>query len=331
MRLWKHKNGVYYVLYGPEHKRRVSSGTRDLGEANKFLADFIHSKDTAKPASPTVGWFLDHYRDGHRNEVRAQGAMDYAVGALRRHLADFRPEQLLPPAVKKYARDRKADGVGAGTILREIGVLRAAFAWAVAHRTLAAGDAPVIANPVRTPRPREIWIPRGKAPALIQACQFPHLRLFVKLGLMTLARTSAILELQWPAVSLERRLIDYGEGHGNKRRAVVPINDELLADLQAAQRMACTRFVVEYRGQAVGTVKNAFRAAVERAGLPSNVTPHILRHTGCTWLVEDGVSYEEIGKMAGDTAETIERVYGHHSPAFLAKAAASLQLENRPA
>lgn len=52
-------------------------------------------------------------------------------------------------------------------------------------------------------------------------------------------------------------------------------------------------------------------------------------HSGCTWLVEDGVSYAEIGKMAGDTAETIERIYGHHSPAFLKRAADTLQLENR--
>jgi integrase len=154
---------------------------------------------------------------------------------------------------------------------------------------------------------------------------------------MTLARTSAILECRWtpgtdaegralPYVNLERRLVDYGEGFGNKRRAVVPINDELLADLQGAQRTACTDYVVEYRGRAVESIKNAFAAACDRAGL-KNVTPHILRHSGATWLVEDNVPYGEIAKMMGDTVEMVERVYGHHSPTFLKRAAFSLQLE----
>lgn len=337
MRLWQHRNGIYYVLYGPEQKRRISTGTRDRGDADTFLAQFILGSKVPKIPNPTVAQILDQYRDGHRSEVRAKGAMDYAVEALRRHLGAFRPEHLLPPTVKGYARQRKAEGVGAGTILREVGVLRAAFAWAVAHKTMTEAEVPKIGNPVATPRPREVWIHRAQAPALLRECTFPHLRLFVKMGLMTLARSAAILDCRWtpgngadgkalPYVNLERQLVDYGEGYGNKRRALVPLNAELLEDLAAARRLASTDYVVEYRGGPVGTIKNAFAAAVERAGLPANITPHILRHTGCTWLVEDGVPYEEIGKMAGDTAETIETTYGHHSPAFLRRAADALQI-----
>jgi integrase len=336
MRLWQHKNGTYYILYGPDLKRRISTRTRDRGQAAKLLDQFSAGMAAPRVDQPTFGQLLDLYEAGHKGEVRAKVALTYGVDQLKRHLGSFRPEHLLPSTWKQYAHDR----VGPGTILREVGVARAAFSWNVAHRNIAAAEVPVIQNPVRTPRPREIWIPRHKAPALIQACTTPHVRLFVKMGLMTLARSAAILECRWapstdaegrvlPYVNLERRLVDYGEGFGNKRRALVPINDELLQDLQAARRIASSGFVIEYRGDRVGTIKNAFKAAVAAAGLPSNITPHILRHTGCTWLVEDGVSYEEIGKMAGDTAETIERVYGHHSPAFLAKAAASLQLENR--
>src|SRR5437588_5722249 len=55
-------------------------------------------------------------------------------------------------------------------------------------------------------------------------------------------------------------------------------------------------------------------------------SPHILRHTCATWLVIAGISYEEIGKMLGDTAETIERIYGHHHPDFLKKASKALDL-----
>ena len=277
--------------------------------------------------NPTFAQFLDQYLSGHRSEVRAPAALDYAAIALKRHLGDYQPEQLLPPAIKDYARKREAEGVGPGTILREIGVARAAFSWALAHRAIAAGDVPIIKNPVKAPKSREVWLRRDQARALIRECQFPHMRLFVKLGLMTLARSSAILELRWSQVSFEQRLIDYGEGHGNKRRALVPINDELLADLQAAKRSAYTPYVIEYRGRPVQWVKTAFAAACRRAGLPKNITPHVLRHTGATWLVEDGLPFAEIARMMGDRVEMVERVYGHHSPSYLKRAAAALQLE----
>ena len=53
------------------------------------------------------------------------------------------------------------------------------------------------------------------------------MRLFVQLELGTAARSGAILELRWEQVDLEHGVIDFGRGTGNKRRAVVPINDWL--------------------------------------------------------------------------------------------------------
>jgi integrase len=38
----------------------------------------------------------------------------------------------------------------------------------------------------------------------------------------------------------------------------------------------------------VKCIRKGFRAAVARAGLPSKITPHVLRHTVLTWLDEDG-------------------------------------------
>lgn len=329
MRLWQHKNGIFYVLYGPQLKQRLSTRTRDRGEAEQRLADFIRGSRSPKVESPTVGYILNHYVTEHGPEVRSPASMRHDAHALNRHLGDHRPDNLLPNDFTSYARARKREGVGNGTILREMGTLRAAGQWAIADKTISLEQWPSrIKNPVSAPQSKEVWLTREQAPSLIMACQMPHLRLFVKLGLMTLARTGAILELPWVQVHFERRLIDYGEGHGNKRRALVPINDELLEDLRAARRIACTDRVIECHGKPVRWIKKGFNRAVARAGLPRTITPHVLRHTGCTWLVEAGVPYEEIGKMAGDTADMIERTYGHHSPNFLKRAATSLQLQN---
>jgi integrase len=98
--------------------------------------------------------------------------------------------------------------------------------------------APIIRNPVKTPKPRNRWATKEEAARILAACHEPHLRTFVALGFMTAARTAAILELRWDQVG--ERTIDFGEGHGNKRRAVVPIENDLAQILAVSRALRCT-------------------------------------------------------------------------------------------
>lgn len=320
--LWKHSNGIWYVLYGDRLKKRLSARTRDRRQAETFLAQFIAGSQNPVVEAPTVGELLADYEKEHGAEVRSPDAIKFCVAPLARLLGPLQPAQLTPPVIKKYAKDR---GAAAGTVLRDIGVLRAALAWAKAHQRLV--DLPTIPNPVRAPRPRDRWLTKDEARRLLAACQEPHVRVFVALAVMTAARAGAILDLRWEQV--KEGFIDYGEGHGNKRRAVVPINGELRRVLDAARELACSEFVVEFHGRRVVSVRNGFRAACRRAGL-AGVTPHILRHSAATWAAMDGVPMREIARMLGDEEETVERVYAKHSPEYLRRAAASLQLGLAP-
>ena len=167
--------------------------------------------------------------------MRSKDTLRGSVAALHSRLADLRLNHLTPTAVKRYAQER---GASAGTILREIGVLRAALSWAHERQWIAQ---PLhISNPVKAPPPRDRWLTRDEAKRLLDACREPHVRLFIILGLTTAARTSAVLGALWGQVDFERRLIDYGEGHGNKRRAIVPLNDDALRALTAAKELACS-------------------------------------------------------------------------------------------
>jgi len=55
-------------------------------------------------------------------------------------------------------------------------------------------------------------------------------------------------------------------------------------------------------------------------GLGDKANPHILRHSRATHLLQDGVSIYDVARLLGDSVQTIERVYGHHSPDYLAEA-----------
>jgi len=58
------------------------------------------------------------------------------------------------------------------------------------------------------------------------------------------------------------------------------------------RKLIATCFV-EFNGKPVASVKKGFKTAVELAGLPGKVTPHVLRHTAATWLMRRGVSIWE--------------------------------------
>src|SRR6185312_3241852 len=163
--LWPHPNGIWYVLYGPRLKRRISARTRDRGQAETFLAQFIAGTSAPLVNGPTVGEILEGYRADRYNAVRSPGTLRYSCLALGRTLSGLTSNQLLPAVLRRYATTR---GAAAGTILREIGTLRAALAWAVEHQWIPA--APIIRNPVKTPPPRNRWLSRDEGRALLAAC-----------------------------------------------------------------------------------------------------------------------------------------------------------------
>jgi integrase len=46
----------------------------------------------------------------------------------------------------------------------------------------------------------------------------------------------------------------------------------------------------------------------------SDVTPHTLKHTAITWALQKGSSTWDVAGYFSTSIDTIERVYGHHSP-----------------
>jgi integrase len=81
---------------------------------------------------------------------------------------------------------------------------------------------------------------------------------------------------------------------------------------------------VKWQGAGVRSVKTAFKTAVALAKLPGKVTPHTLRHTAATWLMQAGVDKWEAAGFLGMSVEMLDRVYGHHHPDHLRTAARAL-------
>lgn len=325
-RLWRHPaTGIWYVAWtGSRGGERKSTGTADRGQAEQWRDQFIAGLLTPQPPSqPTVSDILTGYLADRESRVRAYQTLEYSCRPLRLILGNLEPSHISNSVVRDYAAKRHEMGRKDGTIIREIVTLRAALKWARAEDWI--GEVPPIPMPVSAPPARDRWLTRDEVRRLLAATKSFHAKLFILLALKTAARRGAIMDLKWGQIDLKHARLDYGRGHGNKRRAIVPIDAQLARALKTAKKLACGDYVMEFNGQRVRSVRTAFKAACRRAGL-SAVTPHVLRHTAATWAVMEGVPIGQVARLLGDSEKMVERVYGKHSPDYLKRAVASLRV-----
>jgi integrase len=191
---------------------------------------------------------------------------------------------------------------------------------------------PLVTLPPRSD-PRQRWLTGDEAAQLLWASrQVPHLSRFIRVGLYTGTRSRALLGLSWlPSthtgwVDLDAEII-YRRGNDqrktNKQQTPHPIPSRLLPHLRRwreTDRKFGIKHVIHYQGEPVIKLRRSWTTARSAAGLGDDVTPHTLRHTAATWLMQRGVDAWEAAKYLGMTVETLERVYGHHHPDYLKQA-----------
>jgi integrase len=331
------RGGWWYVQWWDGNSgvaRRISCRTQKQVEARRFLAEFRVSSDAPSlPASPTIGEILDGY-EADRSRSQHSPSLAYDVATLKRHLEHLPAHLMNAKQSEEYWHKRRTEPartasakyrvrpkpLSDGTLIRELGVLRAALSWAVRERWIP--SAPDVRRPSAPPA-RDRWLTREEYKRLLGSAKAHHVRLFIALAVYTGARMGALLELTWDRVDMQARRIDLGEGRGRKRRATVPIIDELYAELVTAREIATTGFVIEHGGRPVATVKTGIRAAAKRAQI-EGVTPHVFRHTAATWMVQRSTPFPMVASWLGNSVAVVEKVYGHHSPEWLKQAAEAL-------
>ncbi|MGO9411899.1 MAG: tyrosine-type recombinase/integrase [Spirochaetia bacterium] len=250
-----------------------------------------------------------------------------------------------PPRVRKPVKDVSAR--------RELEDLRSALHHAWKSRKISQ-DIPIEMPPKS--RPRERWLTVSEAARLLlgaigfilaPCCDVAtkkeqwriwrrepmaisrHLARFILIGLRTGTRHDAILAMGWEQhdkggfFDLEHRVMfraEAGARQTKKRRTPAPIPDKLLRHLVRWKRQSDGGFVITHArtgDDRLLRIHGTFRRAVARAGLGPEVTPHILRHTCATWLMQRGRPAWEVGGFLGMTLKMVEDNYGHHSPHHL--------------
>ena len=117
-------------------------------------------------------------------------------------------------------------------------------------------------------------------------------------------RVGEVARLRVSDIDSKRMQIFIQEGKGEKDRFALlsQVNLELLREYWKAYRPRDWMFYPRYhpeRHLGVAAIEKIFRQAKERAGITDDVTPHTLRHSFATHLLEDGANLFAIKQLMG--------------------------------
>ena len=253
------------------------------------------------------------------------------VAAFARHFGRS-PDQLGPEQIRQYQlhlRDVKQASWSlfnqAVCALRFFYKVTLPSPWPVEHIPYA-----------KRPQSLPAVLSREEVQQLLACVARPSYRLVLTTLYAAGLRLSEGLHLQARDIDSARMLLHIRSGKGQKDR-LVPLSPRLLEDLRAWWRLRRPTTWL-FPGQnhqplSASGVQRACQAAAIAAGLTKHATPHTLRHSYATHLLEAGLDVRTLQKLLGHnqlcttaryTHVTEERLRGVVSPWDLPLASASL-------
>lgn len=349
-RLHKFAHRPYWYIRDTGRPDR-STGCERREDAEKVLAAYIATKgrDGAanEPGSVTVGEVLAVYAEEYAPTVADPARIGYAIEALLPFWSALKVSHVKGETCRRYAKTRRKvtkrdpdtnealewSAVSPATVRRELGTLQATLNYG--HREGYLTSAPVVTLPEKSDA-KDRWLTRDEAARLLWAAyrghKAGHLARFILIGLYTGTRKDAITRMAFSPntrggwFDLDRGIMfrkSDDERSTKKRRTPAPIPRQLLSHLKRWHSSGSI-WAVEFNGGPVLDVKRAFAKAVTEAGL-DQVTPHTLKHTAITWAMQNGVTTWEAAGFFATSQETIEKVYGHHSPGYMESARKAME------
>ncbi|WP_460879804.1 tyrosine-type recombinase/integrase [Pontibacter rugosus] len=127
-------------------------------------------------------------------------------------------------------------------------------------------------------------------------------------------RIGEVINLKITDVQSERNLLLIRGGKGKKDRTTL-LSQKLLESLRAyykEYRPKVWLFEGQYGGQyTTDSIRNVFRDCAKKAGLQKKVTPHSLRHSFATHLLEQGTNLRYIQSLLGHKSSKTTEIYTH--------------------
>jgi len=282
-----------------------------------FLIYLRHERGQADHTARTYDALLRHFVDW----AEKQGLKTWEEVRLNHLMAYLDHERRRPPADESPASGRR---LSTETLYLEIAALRAFFRFTENEKHLEENPAEHLSLPRRWKR-----LPKDLAPDEIERLLQPPPGMdpsaladqaAIELAYASGLRLSELCTLRLEQLHLEAGFISVA-GKGGKER-VVPVGRKAIEALQRYLDAGRPRLVTPRSGAEVFlnrcgrafapvTLWRRFKRRAQSAGLERNLTPHMLRHSFATHLLEHGADLRVIQELLGHASISTTQVYTH--------------------
>jgi integrase/recombinase XerD len=213
------------------------------------------------------------------------------------------------------------------TVRRRIACLRSFFRYLDEGKIL---SDPFIGWRLKLPRRKRLprALSRGETSTLLKSKARRHDDLSVEIALMiaTGIRVGELCKIIIADVSPDGSKLRI-RGKGSRDRVVYVANRKLCSKIQALVRLrqrspvVQTTLFVNRHGLPLQppSFRSRLRSVASHAGLKRRVTPHMLRHTAATLLIESGVDIRIVQRLLGHSSIATTEIYTHVSDEALRK------------
>ncbi|HEV8393827.1 MAG TPA: site-specific tyrosine recombinase XerD [Vicinamibacterales bacterium] len=278
--------------------------------------------------TPLIDAYLTHLSVERRLALNSIESYARDLNQLARFaIGHGRPiEALQRPDLERFVRDLMAAGRSPRSVAREVACVRGFYRFLVIDGRLPASPADDL-HPPRAWQVLPTYLSVEEVDALVAQPDVStprglRDRALIELLYATGLRVSELLGLRPADLNLESSFLTC-TGKGDKQR-LVPIGDEAgrwvtryIRDGRKALlgRRSSARLFVNARGGGPGLTRVGFwkilKAYARQAGLKSSLSPHTLRHSFATHLLERGADLRAIQMMLGHADLSTTQIYTH--------------------
>jgi integrase len=259
----------------------------------------------------------DTYKREHGQDVLFWKRQELA----RKHLSELDGILVsnLKPSVVKTAI-ANLDGLSDSTIRRDLQALIAAVN--TCRKLGLITDQPYIPLPKES-APRKHYATWEQMNSIMDAARREGgwIEAYAMLLSNTGQRSGAVLALTWADVDMPNQYIWFNNNKKGRQKGVsdVFMNEALFKFMESkgAGQLNSGLVVCDEFGRTPKAIGHRWRRLMKSAGVPAEITPHIIRHSLATNLVKDGMPLINVSKLLGHSSTAItERVYAKFSPEF---------------
>lgn len=163
-------------------------------------------------------------------------------------------------------------------------------------------------------------------------------RLAIEILALTGVRVGELVKIRSDDIDHTARQINIF-GKGNRERRVIFPDRITSIRIRAYQKIACTRFGKDVPGllllNGLGNpasdqyVRRIIRLYAQEVDIGRRVTPHMLRHTAATQLLEAGVDMRFVQRLLGHASITTTEIYTHVSDYALRDSISRVNIRKR--